>query len=179
MKKTALAAMFIISVVFSLLVFEHQPEILVNGNPIAISNVWITYPEAGNNTYQSSTLSVNYTAHFSHVHRRLVVYSLDGGENVTIYEYPYQWEADAGSIDINGSVTLTGLSDGRHYITIYSVGTFMFPPEPAYIDFWISTNPKPTASPKPTSTAESLLLVASIGIALAAIGLFVFFKKRK
>jgi hypothetical protein len=180
MIKTALTYGFIISVIFSLLAVESQSTtILVKGNPIAVTYVRITYPEASNNTYHSNTLIVNYTAHFSHVQRQLVVYSLDGRENVTIYEYPYLWEADAGSVDINGSVTLTGLSDGKHYITIYSIGTFMFPPDPAYIDFWINTNPKPAASPKPTSTAESLLLVSSAGIALAVIGLLVYLKKRQ
>jgi hypothetical protein len=178
MKKTALALTLAIYAILSLLAIEHQPEILVKGNPIAYSRVWITYPEAGNNTYYTNTLTVNYSADFHYVGHRLLVYSLDGGENITLYEYYDKTEGDSLGYT-NGSVTLTGLSDGKHNIEIYSVGAWRLDGGGAYRDFWIDTSPRPKASPEPAPMAETLILVSSAAVALVLIGLFVYFKKRK
>ena len=184
MKKTAITQTMIICALFSLLAVEFQATtFLVKGNPSwgVSTYVQVTYPEAGNNTYYSNTLTVNYTVDFSYVEHRLVAYSLDGGENVTIYENYPKMEVDPVG-DINGSVTLTGLSDGHHIVEIFSYGSFWFRPVDSTldsIDFWINPSPRPTATPDPTPIAENLILVSSVAIALVIIGLLVYSKKRK
>jgi hypothetical protein len=45
--------------------------------------------------------------------------------------------------------------------------------------FAIDTQPTPTATPIAEPFPASLVFVASVGIALAVIGLFVYFKKRQ
>ncbi len=184
MKKTALAIMLILSAIFCLLAIESQAtEILVKGNPVPMTSVQIIFPEAAGNTYNSSTITMRYSAHFSYVVHRLVVYSLDGAENVTIYEYYSQTEADAEA-DINGSVILTGLSGGAHYIQIYAPGNRLLGgSDTDKVYFWVNTNPRPTAFPEPTPMAETfpatLVFVASVVIAVVAIGSLVYFKRRK
>ncbi len=145
MKRTTMALLLIISAFLSMLAIEYQAATtVVKGNPSwsVSSYVQITYPEAGNNTYYSNTLTVNYTVHFDNVEHRLVIYSLDGGENVTIYEYYPKMEVDPVG-DINGNITLTDLSDGHHILEIFSFGPFYLPPVDSAADsndFWINTS---------------------------------------
>lgn len=116
MKKTAFKAILVVSVVFSLLVFEFQAAIEVEGNFVGwqTGSVTITFPE-NDRTYNSSNLIVRYHVLFdSAAYYKLIVYSLDGAGNVTIYDQK------GGSYDFNGSVTLSGLAAGHHYIEIYA-----------------------------------------------------------
>jgi hypothetical protein len=107
-----------------------------------------------------------------------------------------------------GTVALPKLPSGSHYLTIYLYGWNQMSHEPKYLSFnntvhfsIASANPassptpapsitpspspipKTTPSPSPTPESEpfsaSLVFVASLGIALAVIGLLVYIKKRK
>jgi len=122
MKKTALSVTLIICVVFSLLVFESQTITLVRGNAVFGSgDIHIITPE--NKTYYSRTLTLSYLADFPmSLNHKWIVYSLDGGENVTVYdEYNDLWG------EYTGSVTLSGLSSGSHVLFIYSKeGSYVF-----------------------------------------------------
>ena len=117
MKKTALTRTLVICAVFSLLAVGFQAAIQVEGNFIwPTSFICITFPE-NDKTYYSNTFTMRYHASFSRtadyeVDHKWIVYSIDGGENITIvdeYGSPY---------DFKGSVTLSGLSAGQHYVEI-------------------------------------------------------------
>jgi hypothetical protein len=122
MKRTAFALILIICIVFSLLVFESQTMLLVKGNAV--------FPSGSINietkpVYYSSTVTLSYIAVFpmdfgdGGLGRKWIVYSLDGGGNVTVYDEYNDLES------YYGSVTLSGLSSGWHTIDIYSKnGTF-------------------------------------------------------
>jgi hypothetical protein len=190
MRKTAFRLAVFICAVFSLLAVYFQAAIQVEGNfGFATGSIEIVAPE--NRTYYSSTLTLSYHVHFGYASRRWIVYSLDGGGNVTIYD-------EYSSIEsYNGSVTLSGLSSGNHIIDIYSVNgtTVVSTSGGGYEDatdriyFYIdlsreSPTPIPsTPEPTPTPIVEPypiwLLSVWYATIAVVAIGLFVYFKKRK
>lgn len=201
MRKTALSLILIISIALSLSTIESQTAtILVKGNAtFAFGSVQIVSPE--NKTYYSSTLNLSYSAVFPIMNsagHKWIFYSLDGGENVTVYD-EYN-----GLESYNGSVTLSGLSSGNHVIDIYSKdGIFVLSTggsgywDAVYrVCFRIvlsgnSPTPTPTVAPTPTPSATpeatsqpatlpaSLVFVASTGIAIVGIGLFAYFKKRK
>jgi hypothetical protein len=107
-----------------------------------------------------------------------------------------------------GTVALPKLPSGSHYLTIYLYGWNQRSHEPKYLSFdntvhfsiasvnpassptpapsiTPSPSPSPNTTPSPSSTSEiepfssSLVFVASVGIALAFIGLLVCMKKRK
>ena len=107
-----------------------------------------------------------------------------------------------------GKVALPKLPSGSHYLTIYLYGWNQRSHEPKYLSFnntvhfsiasvnpassptpapsiTPSPSPSPNTTPSPSSTSEpepfsaSLVFVASLGIALAVIGLLVYIKKRK
>jgi hypothetical protein len=80
-------------------------------------------------------------------------YSLDGKDNVTI----------------TGNTTLTGLSNGKHNVTVYANDTYGNMGVPETVTFTIS-QPFPTASVAAASGAS---------IALIVLSLLVYFKKRK
>lgn len=217
MRKTAFVLILIVSIVLSLSSIESQTAtILVKGNaffgsgyiridrePVVIDGVTYDFPE--NKTCYSSTITFNYSAFFpsgfgsESLHRRWIFYSLDGGENVTLYD-EYN-----DLVVYYGSVTLSGLSSGNHIVDIYSIdGTYeltrgwLDATDRAYYTIVLSgksPTPKPTVAPTPTVTptptaapetisqsgtfAAALIFVASVGIALGGVGLFVYFKKQK
>jgi len=204
MKKTAFAVTLIICVVFSPLAVESQTIVLVRGNAFFhIGDVEIVAPEK---TYYSSTITLSYYATF-HVglEHKWIVYSLDGGENVTVYD-EYN-----GLEGYSGSVTLSGLSSGSHVIDIcskkgsYGFGTGI---SGSWFDFHDrvyftidlsgeSSNPTPTlaptsmptATPEPTVTPYTTLQLAEqeaiLGIAVTmavvciGLGLLLYGIKRK
>jgi hypothetical protein len=206
MRKTALALTLIFSAILSLLSVESQNTIiLVNGNfLVGFGSILIVAPE--NKTYHSSTLTLSYRATFPQMGlaapelagiwgHKWIVYSLDGGQNVTVYSECNDSEG------YNGSVALSGLSSGNHCIEIYSKnGTFASIMGTGGDAIWGDAyyrvffeivlpggSPTPTPSPSaaPEATSQSATFpatqsfVASIGIALAVIGLFVYFKKHR
>jgi len=196
MKKTALALAFTISAVLSLLAVESQTTaILVKGNVFFFDgSILIVSPE--NKTYYSSTIILSYRAVFPQMfdspEHKWILYSLDGGANVTVYD-KYN-----GLEGYNGSLTLSGLSSGNHIIEIYSKnGTFAWGTgDKGLFDAYdrvyfriLLPGESPTPTPTPTATPEAtaqpeifpvtLVFVVSVGIALAAIGLFVYLKKRR
>lgn len=107
-----------------------------------------------NETYEASDILINFTVNEQ---VSLITFSLDGQDNATIY----------------GNTTLTGLSNGRHNITVYvwdragHVGAS----ETTY--FSVSeTEPEPF----PTT----IVAVASgASVAAVGLGLLVYFKKRQ
>jgi hypothetical protein len=123
-KKTAAVVSLIICAIFSLLAVESQLPSLVRGNAVwPIGSIDIDAQEI----FHSSTITLNYSAVFpvdfddSVWMRKWIVYSLDGAENVTVYDEYNDLKF------CNGSFTLSGLSFGRHKIDIYSKnGTFLW-----------------------------------------------------
>ncbi len=170
MKNTAFAVTLIICVVFSLLAVESQTIVLVRGNAFFhIGDVEIVAPEK---TYYSSTITLSYYATFlTELEHKWIVYSLDGGENVTVYdEYNKPLNLISGLASYNGSVTLSGLSSGSHVIEICSKkGSYVFGTgisgdwfdiaDRVYFTIDLSgesSNPTPTIAPtsKPIATPE-------------------------
>jgi parallel beta-helix repeat protein len=80
-------------------------------------------------------------------------YSLDGEANVTVA----------------GNTTLSGLETGLHNLTVYVIDVYGITGASATVTFTIEPEPFPT-----------VLVIASVaGIAVGAVGLLVYFKKRK
>jgi len=189
MKNTAFAVTLIICVVFSLLAFESQTIVLVRGNAIFhIGEVEIVAPE--NKTYYSSTITLSYHATFPFdLKHKWIVYSLDGGENVTVFD------ENNYSGSYNRSVTLSDLSSGSHVLYLYSKkGSYVFGTgiSGGWYDFadrvyftidlsGESSNPTPTIAPTstPTSTPEPTappyeVDVKNASLYLASGGMFAF-----
>jgi len=80
-------------------------------------------------------------------------YCLDGQDNVTV----------------TGNVTLTGLSDGEHTLTVYANDTFGFMGVSETVTFTVATFP----------TTLVTIAVAVTAAAVFGVGLIVYFKKRK
>jgi hypothetical protein len=81
------------------------------------------------------------------------------------------------ALQCNGNEVLASLYNGSHNLTIFGE-TFVGGLNGHFnetVSFTVNTSNTPTATPFPAS----LLFVASVGIAIAAIGLFVYIKKRK
>jgi hypothetical protein len=83
-------------------------------------------------------------------------YSLDGFDNVTIM----------------GNTTLTGISSGFHNITVYALDLFGVSGASKIVHFSIAEKPEPF----PTTLVAVATLVT---VAVASVGLMVYFKKRK
>jgi len=202
MKKTALV-LALISVLLFLVVGVFFVN-LVKGNAVFSSGSIVLYTTP---VYHSSTITVHYVAEvpFSGLSHKWIVYSLDGGGNVTVYDEYNNLKS------YYGSVTLSGLSSGLHTIDIYSKnGTFWWGASSyrAWGDaedtasFTIDLSgkspiPTPTIAPttEPTPTLEptpfeetgvqntSQFMVAGGAVALVSIivflGLLVYFIKRR
>jgi hypothetical protein len=210
MKKTALRLTLILGLLF--LVAGVFFVNLVKGNAVwPIGSIHIEAKPV----YYSSTINLSYNAVFpsdfgiSALGRKWIVYSLDGAENVTVYD-----EYDDLKF-YNGSFTLSGLSSGLHHIDIHSKnGTFMWgtPSLSGWCDaedtasFTIdlsgkSPTPKPTlapastpaATPEPTKTpyreanvqntsqylAVGGMIVVTVAVVCVGLGLLFYFIRRK
>ena len=111
-------------------------------------NVSVLFME--NKTFVNSTVSLDFKVNELVAQ---ILYSLDGHDNVTIA----------------GNTTLTGLSDGEHYITVYytDIAGNVGASETVYFNVEV---PFPTA----------LVVAASVAsVAVISVGLLVYFKKRK
>ena len=162
------------------------------------SDVEIITPE--NKTYYSSTITLTYHATFDFgIEHKWIVYSLDDGENITVYDKYNNLQY------YSGSVTLSGLSSGKHHIDIYSKnGSYVFGtgrsggwfdfPDRVYFTIDLSEESPtptfaptstPTATPEPTPELESLptslVMASSLTVAAVVIGLglLVYLIKRK
>jgi hypothetical protein len=108
-----------------------------------------------NKTYATSDIPLNFTINQP---VSQIMYSLDGEENVTIAEN-------------TENITLNGLSNGLHNVTIYAWDTAGNAGASKTINFTV-------AKPEPFPT--TLAAVASgASVAIIGIGFVVYFKKRK
>jgi len=161
-KKTALVVSLIICAIFSLLAVESQTPRLVRGNAVwPIGSIHIEAQEA---IFYSSEITLSYRAVFpsdfddSVWGRKWIVYSLDGAENVTVYDEYNDLKF------YNGSFTLSGLSSGRHHIDIYSKnGTFLW--GSSSLSGWCDADDRAwfTIVPLSTPTATSGPIVTPYG----------------
>ena len=180
---------------------------LVKANAVFPSGSIILYTTP---VYYSSTITLHYVAEFpgfsdGGLRHNWIVYSLDGGGNVTVYD-EYN-----NLMSYYGSMTLSGLSSGWHTIDIYSInGTFWWGTSSyrAWSDaedtasFTIDLSgksPAPTSTPAPISMPtftpeprltpsnelqsagqEVILGVAvTVAVIIAGLGFLVYLIKRK
>ena len=144
MKKAALAIIIVVLLSASLFAGVESVKI-VKANCIPASVIWINSPT--NTTYTSNTLILNYTVLFDFTQNKLVTYSLDGGENVTLTKNQTLESTDTLE-KISGDIVLSGLSEGSHHLELYSEN---FIPGYAEVYFSIDTI-APTPTIYPTST---------------------------
>ena len=183
MKKTALTLTLILPLLFSMVSVVRSMQVdytQFEGLPYDPPIVTLTSPFQ-NATYSVPDVPLNVTIQirgfiYHNIERiRWLNYSLDGQAPVpmtlTVPSHltpPYY---------VHGNEVLACLSDGSHNLTIFGE-TFVSGLNGYFnetVSFTVDTSNTPTAVPFPAS----LLFVASVGIAIAATGLFVYFKKRK
>ena len=113
----------------------------------------VNFVSPQNQTYNASSVSLVFT-----VNKPVswMGYSLDGQDNVTV----------------TGNVTLNDLSNGSHYITVYSNDTFGNMAASETISFTTTEEPEPF----PTVLVAT---ASGASVAVIAIGLLLYFKKHK
>ena len=109
----------------------------------------VTVLSSENNLYKTATVPLNFTVNEPY---SSVMYCLDGQDNVTT----------------SGNTTLTELPNGKHNITVYVTDEFGNTGVSEITYFSVEV-------PFPTTAVAT----ASVAIAVASIGLLVYFKKRK
>jgi hypothetical protein len=127
------------------------PKVNFNYNVIEATPLKLHILSPSNQTYIESNLSLSFT-----INRTVdtLSYSLDGKDNVTL----------------NGNITLTGLSDGMHHITVYANDTF------GYTDRQTVNFTVDVSEPFPT---VPVTVASGASIAAVAAGVVVYLKKRK
>ena len=139
----------------------------------------ITLLVGQNKTYNSSDVLVNFTVNKSMLR---FSYNLDSQDNVTFYPEP----AVSGVSDL----TLNGLSNGLHNITLYAWDGWGNFAKSETISFAITKQPSSTSTPNPTPTPSTVLIpspsipefppcTALIGILVVSIAVAVAVKKTK
>ena len=113
----------------------------------------ISFLSPPNETYVTSDVKLDFTISEA---TSEILYCLDGKENQTITD----------------SLTLTGLTEGTHNVTLYAVDLAGNAAEPKALSFNVDL---PESFPVAPVAAAS----ASVSIVLACAGLLVYFKKRK
>jgi hypothetical protein len=103
-----------------------------------------------NQSYNSSSVSLIFTVDMP---ASWIGYSLDGKDNVTV----------------TGNTTLAGLSNGLHNITVYAKDSFGNIGASEPIDFTVACAPFPTGP---------VVAASGVTVAVVAVGLFYYFKKR-
>jgi hypothetical protein len=184
LKKRALTLILILPLLFSLVSvvgsmqvdytqFEglpYDPPIVTLASPF--QNATYSVPDVPLNV----TVQIRSIIYAGNIERlRWLNYSLDGHAPVPMtlmvpsdLTPPYY---------VHGNEVLASLYNGSHNLTIFGE-TFVGGLNGYFnetVSFTVDTSNTPTATPFPAS----LLFVASVGIAIAATGLFVYFKKRK
>ena len=185
MRRKSLALALPLVIFVSLVVGMHAVE-LVEANFVPSPPLFIFDSPLENGTYATSFVWLNITLKtwFDPGNAsRIVECSLDGKENITIPLVSEVYEDTFSTVF--GSLLLSGLSEGSHSITVYATNNFLAlgdysTSDSKTINFVIEL---PEPSPSPESQIEplpsSLVFAASVGTALAAIGLFACFKKRR
>jgi hypothetical protein len=110
----------------------------------------ISIPYMENETYSAVSIPLNFTTDEP---ISQAAYSLDGQDNVTV----------------TGNITLSGLSNGLHNITVYAEDTFGNEGASEITYFTIDV-------PEPFPT--TLVIASIITVAIIGVGLLVYFKKR-
>lgn len=183
MKKTALTLTLILALLFSMAPIASAMQVdytQFEGLPYDPPIVTMISPFR-NATYSVSDVPLNVTVQIrSNIYHnqeriRWLNYSLDGQTAIPLTltvpstsQLPYT---------AYGNEMLTGLSNGNHNLTIFGE-TYIGSLNGYFnetVSFTVDTANTPTATPFPAS----LLFVASVGITIAAIILFGYFKKRK
>jgi hypothetical protein len=103
-------------------------------------------------TYNASDIPLFFKVHKSFTQ---ISYSLDGQDNVMV----------------DGNITLTGLSDGEHNVTVYATDEAGNTGASETMYFNVDT-----PEPFPTATAAT---AAGASVSIISVGLLVYFKKRK
>ena len=174
---TSIAIAITISTTLNLTIGEHSVKIGVE----AISNYVSSTPEYANPAVQANSEIINFavtlpqpiiiaseniiyngsnvplTFNVDTSDASWVGYSLDGGSNVTI----------------SGNTTLTGLSNGEHYVTLYTNNSFGNLVASQPVNFTVALPPE--TKPFPTAPVAA----ASVVVAAACVGIILYFKKRK
>jgi hypothetical protein len=186
-KKTALT--FIVSTIFLLLVVSSQRSPLATANifPFEPTNPTIIIESPINSTYNVNSLTLNVTIKTMKTlfegenpmqnTTRLVTYSLDGESPAALTETSYDNNVSLGSnVTYTGFAVLPKLTDGTHNITVYAEYDYdhyyeIYRQSETSVFFAIDT-----VVPFPT-----VLVTTASGacLAIAGIGLLVYFKKRQ
>jgi len=114
MKKTALALALILALLASIMAGMQALEV-AEANFIPAAEIAITSP--ANKTYNSNSLVLNCTVYFTLTKNQLVVYSIDGGANVTVFSKRSSQFYEI----VCEQVMLPELSDGSHHLEVYAV----------------------------------------------------------
>jgi hypothetical protein len=183
MKRTALALAFVFALTlisgakglqFDISQFEgfsYKPPIVSVVSPFQ------------NATYSVQEVPLNVTVQirgwiFKNIERiRRLDYSLDGQTAIPLtLNVPSMYDISL-PYPVYGNSMLTNLSDGSHNLTIFGE-TFISGLNACFnytVFFSVDTSYMPTVAP----VSGSLLFAASVGFDIVAIGLLVYFKKRK
>jgi hypothetical protein len=161
----------------------------LNASPIIFSS-GLTITSPVNKTYTSNIVECSGTFDCPKDYQSSLNYSIDG-----IGKGALPWKLDANSIanpdiyTIDGSFELPQLSDGSHQLSIgileqlydnSNVNSLRLVNSSSWINtiyFTIGTQPTPTGTPAIEPFPATLVFVASVGIAVVAIGLVICFKK--
>ena len=114
MKKTAVALTLVL-VMFASAVTEPPFIRVANANFVPAAMVVINAP--ANETYNSNVLILNYTVYFTLTENQLVVYSIDGADNVTVLNK----HSSQFYVIVSEQATLPELPDGSHRLDVYAV----------------------------------------------------------
>jgi hypothetical protein len=115
MKSKALALTLILALLTSII--AGMPFIkMARANFVPAAEISITVP--ANKTYNSNSLVLNYTVYFTLTKNKLIVYSIDGGANVTIFS---KHSSQFYEIICEQAI-LPELSDGSHHLEVYAEG---------------------------------------------------------
>jgi hypothetical protein len=186
MKRTVLALTLLFALMFSLLSGAEAVQFdygQFEGFPYTPPIVTVSSPSP-NEPYSVPDVPLNVTVQirscvYDNIEQiRWLNYSLDGQTTIPLnLTVPSMRDISQLPYPVYGNEMLTGLSDGNHNLTIYGE-TFIGGLNGFFnetVSFTTDKSNTPTTEPFPVS----LLFVASVGIAIAATGLFVYFKKRK
>lgn len=184
MKRTALA----VTLVFALTLISGAKAVQFDytqfeGLPYDPPIVTLASPSQ-NTTYSVPDVPLNVTIQirgfiYHNIERmRWLNYSLDGQTAIPLtLIVPSMYDISKLPYPVYGNDMLTGLSDGSHNLTIFGE-TFIGGLNGYFnetVSFTVDTSNTSTVAPFPAS----LLFVVSVGIAIAIIGLLVYFRKRK
>jgi hypothetical protein len=111
-----------------------------------------------NATYETTDILLNFTINQPASH---ITYSLDGEKNVTVAEHAK-------------NITLNGLTNGLHNVTIYAWDSTGNSGTSETVNFTIAEEPAP--EPFPTAIVAT---ASGTSAAVVSVGILVYFRKRK